>query len=99
MKALFQYDHGEFEKPFLEDISSNEKILETLQRFRKDDLKYSSLNVSNQTKEKTTELELSLQGDEDLDFLKVSLVIFVNCRIILFALELVGVPAKKELGG
>ena len=56
----------------LEEISSDEMILETIQALREDNLNYHSLEeASDQTEEQIVELERSFLETESLEYLKV----------------------------
>ena len=71
----------------MSELASDEKILETLQTFRDDDLNYSYMKVSNSEKDLISELKKSLQEDEDVDYLKVCPVSCVCLICSLFIIS------------
>ena len=83
----------------MSELASDEKILETLQTFRDDDLSYSSMKVSDSEKELISELKRSLQEDEDVDYLKVCsllCILFISLFCISYIPEFPPVSTEKK---
>ena len=83
MKPLFQqkvaanrdirplFEPLQSDEQLLSELASDEKILETLETFRDDDLSYSTLKVSESEKNQISELMNSLHVYDHVDYLKV----------------------------
>ena len=69
IKPLFEPLQSD--EQLLSELASDEKILETLETFRDDDLSYSTLKVSESEKSQISELMNSLHDYDHVDYLKV----------------------------
>ena len=79
VRSLFHFEPGDSKQEVLEEISSDEMILETIQALREDNLNYHSLEeASDETEEQIVELERSFLETESLEYLKVCKEIVQN---------------------
>ena len=99
IKPLFE--PLETDEELLSELTSDMKILETLETFRDDDLGYSTLKVSESVKNQISELMNSLHDYENVDYLKVrslfSVLLFLFIQFLIP--EFPAISAEKKSPG
>ena len=94
IRPLFQ--PLESDEELLAELSTDEMILETLQTFRDDHLKISTMKMTDRDKDLITDLSRSIEGDDDVNYLKViHSSVHILLIISLFQSSLLYLPRRS----